>query len=144
MDYAYRCVVTNRDSDGTLLAGRDTMVRTAALGRADFWTTTSSPASLSQLCSPSDAFRREPPAGGTIFHFFQVPPQKPNPTAEEAERAAAPAFAAAGASQCRVDTRRHPVMHTTSTNDYVVVLRGRVTLLLDQAEVALSPFDVVV
>jgi hypothetical protein len=36
------------------------------------------------------------------------------------------------------------MMHTTSTIDYVVVLRGRVTLLLDQAEVALCPFDVVV
>jgi hypothetical protein len=36
------------------------------------------------------------------------------------------------------------MMHTTSTIDYVVVLRGHVTLLLDEAEVPLSPFDVVV
>ena len=144
MDREYRCVVTGRDTDGKSVVVRDTMVRTAALGSADFWSTTSSPASLSQLWSPSDAFRLEPPAGGTIFRFFEIPPPEPNLTAEEAERAAAAAFAAAGASRCRVDTRRHPMMHTTSTIDYVVVLRGRVTLLLDEAEVPLSPFDVVV
>ena len=144
MDRAYRCVVTGRDTDGKSVVARDTMVRTAALGSADFWTTTSSPASLSRLWSPSGAFRLEPPAGGTTFRFFEIPPQEPNLTAEEAERAAAAAFSAAGASHCRVDTRRHPMMHTTSTPDYVVVLRGRVTLLLDQAEVALSPFDFVV
>ena len=36
------------------------------------------------------------------------------------------------------------MMHTTSTTDYVVVLKGRVTLPLDEAEVPLAPFDVVV
>ena len=144
MDHAYRCVVTGRDTDGKSVVVRDTTVRTAALGSADFWQTAISPASLSHHWAPSDAYQLEPPAGGTIFRFFEIPPQEPNLTAEEAERAAADAFAAAGASRCRVDTRRHPMMHTTSTIDYVVVLRGRVTLLLDQAEVALCPFDVVV
>jgi hypothetical protein len=120
------------------------MVPTAALGSADFWRTTTSPACLAQDWFPSDAIRLEPPVGGTIFRFFEIPPQKTNVTAEEAERTAAAAFAAAGASQCRVDTRRHPMMHTTSTLDYVVVLLGSVTLLLDEAEVQLRPFDVVV
>jgi hypothetical protein len=36
------------------------------------------------------------------------------------------------------------MMHTTSTIDYVVVLKGRVVLLLDQAEIPLASFDVVV
>ena len=35
-------------------------------------------------------------------------------------------------------------MHTTRTVDYIVVLSGRVTLLLDKGEVELKPFDVVV
>ena len=144
MDRAYRCVVTGRDTEGKSVVVRDTMVRTAALGSADFWKTTTSPASLVQDWSPSGAVRLEPPAGGTIFRFFEIPPQEPNLTAEEAERTAAAAFAAAGASRCRVDTRRHPMMHTTSTIDYVVVLKGRVVLLLDQAEIPLASFDVVV
>jgi quercetin dioxygenase-like cupin family protein len=35
-------------------------------------------------------------------------------------------------------------MHTTRTIDYVILLSGRVTLLLDKGEVDLKPFDVVV
>ena len=35
-------------------------------------------------------------------------------------------------------------MHTTRTIDYVVLLSGEVTLLLDKGEVDLKPFDVVV
>jgi hypothetical protein len=144
MDRAYRCVVTGRDTEGKSVVARDTMVPTAALGCADFWKTTTSPASLARDGFPSGAVQLEPPAGGTIFRFFEIPPQRPNLTAEEADRAAAATFAAAGGSHCRVDTRRHPMMHTTSTIDYVVVLQGRVTLLLDEGEVPLSPFDVVV
>ena len=34
-------------------------------------------------------------------------------------------------------------MHKTRTIDYVVLLSGEVTLLLDKGEVALKPFDVV-
>lgn len=144
MSRGYRCIVTGVGADGKSVVVRDTVVPTAALGSADFWRTTTSPASLATDWLPSEAMRLEPPAGGTIFRFFEIPPQKTDLTAEEAERAAAAAFSAAGASQCRVDTRRHPMMHTTSTLDYVVVLQGRVTLLLDEAEVELKPFEVVV
>jgi quercetin dioxygenase-like cupin family protein len=41
-------------------------------------------------------------------------------------------------------TSRHPGMHKTRTIDYVVLLSGEVTLLLDKREVDLKPFDVVV
>jgi hypothetical protein len=41
-------------------------------------------------------------------------------------------------------TSRHPGMHKTRTIDYVVLLSGEVTLLLDKGEVDLKPFDVVV
>src|SRR5690606_20283443 len=65
-------------------------------------------------------------------------------TAEEAEAAAAAAFANMGASHVRVDTTRHPAMHKSQTLDYIVLLRGRVKLLLDQDERTLEPFDVVI
>jgi hypothetical protein len=144
MDHAYRCIVTGRDTDGKSLVVKDTMVRPAALGSADFWKTATSPASLAENWSPSDAVVLEPPPGGTIFRYFEIPPQKPKLTAAEAEQAAAAAFAEAGAGHCRVDTRRHPMMHSTASIDYVVLLQGRVTLLLDEGEVQLKPFDVVV
>jgi hypothetical protein len=137
-------VVTGRDAGGKSVVVRDTTVPTGVLGVADFWKTTTSPASPAQDWVPSGPVRLEPPPGGTIFRFFEIPPEDPSLSAEQADRAAAQAFAAAGAGHCRVDTRRHPMMHTTLTIDYVVVLKGRVTLLLDEGEVPLAPFDVVV
>ena len=44
----------------------------------------------------------------------------------------------------RVDTTRHPAMHKTKTIDYIILLDGDVTLLLDEDEVRLKPFNVVV
>jgi quercetin dioxygenase-like cupin family protein len=35
-------------------------------------------------------------------------------------------------------------MHKTETVDYIILLKGEVTLILDEEEVALEPFDVVV
>ena len=49
-----------------------------------------------------------------------------------------------GASHERVDTTRHPAMHKTKTIDYIILLNGDVTLLLDENEVRLKPFNVVV
>jgi hypothetical protein len=144
MGQAYRCVVTGRDDQGRSVVVRDAAVPTAVLGIADFWKTTASPASLMEEWSPAEPVRLEPPPDGTIFRFFEIPPQDLAVAAEQAGQDAAAAFAAAGAGHCRVDVRRHPMMQTTSTIDYVVVLRVRVTLLLDTGEVALGPFDAVV
>ena len=49
-----------------------------------------------------------------------------------------------GAAHERVDTSRHPAMHKTKTIDYIILLSGDVTLLLDEDEVRLNPFNVVV
>jgi quercetin dioxygenase-like cupin family protein len=37
-----------------------------------------------------------------------------------------------------------PSMHETSTTDYIVLLSGKVTLVLDKEERDLEPFDVVI
>ncbi len=144
MTQGYRCVVTGCNEEGESVVVRDEQVQTGFLGSADFWQTATSPASLTAGVASTVAARLEPPEGGTIFRFFEVPPQDPTLSPEQAERAAAEAFASAGASHCRVNTRRNPMMHTTSTIDYVVVLKGRVTLLLDADEIQLGPFDAVV
>ena len=49
-----------------------------------------------------------------------------------------------GATHERVDTSRHPSMHKTKTIDYIILLKGDITLLLDEDEVRLKPFNVVV
>jgi mannose-6-phosphate isomerase-like protein (cupin superfamily) len=86
----------------------------------------------------------EPPPGGSIFRFAAIPPEDPKVSREERERQTAKMFAQIDATHCRPDTSRHPGMHKTRTIDYVVLLSGQVTLLLDNGEVDLKPFDVVV
>ena len=58
--------------------------------------------------------------------------------------AAAEAFKRIGAAHHRIDTSKHPAMHKTETIDYIILLRGDVSLLLDEEEVRLEPFDTVV
>jgi naringenin degradation protein FdeH len=147
MAEGFRRVITGHTADGRSVVVTDDRVGFGALGAADFFKTTAAPASAT-AGDQLDAGGRsalEPPANGTIFRFFEIPPERPITDTAEAERNAAAAFAAANAGHCRVDTTRHPMMHTTASIDYVVLLRGEVSLLLDEGdELQLRPFDVVV
>ena len=57
---------------------------------------------------------------------------------------AADAFDKIKASHCRVDVSRHPAMHKTDSIDYIILLKGDVTLILDEDEIDVKPFDTVV
>ena len=57
---------------------------------------------------------------------------------------AADAFNKIQASHCRVDVSRHPAMHKTDSIDYIILLKGDVTLILDEDEIDVKPFDTVV
>jgi hypothetical protein len=110
-----------------------------------YWLTDSAPVDNSRSGDAGELVRKlEPPPGGSIFRFAAIPPEDPNVSSEERERRTAKMFAQMEASHCRPDTSRHPGMHKTRTIDYVVLLAGEVTLLLDKGEVDLKPFDVVV
>lgn len=111
----------------------------------DFWATDSAPASYgSDDEIEGRRVKLEPPASGTIFRFFRVEPEDPDLSRDELEQRTAAGFSAVGAEHCRPNTARDPRMHTTSSVDYIVLLRGEVTLLLDEDEVDLKPFDVVI
>lgn len=85
-----------------------------------------------------------PVANGSKFRFFAIAPENPSLSAEQREARVADRFAAMGAAHERPDTSRHPAMHKTQTVDYIILLSGEVTLLLDEDERELKPFDVVV
>ena len=116
-------------------------------GLTDLWRTDQSPAS--NAGAPDGADRQvtlNPPEGGSVFRFFQI-----NPAADEAELSAeerearyATVFEAMGATQDRVDTSRHPGMHKTRTVDYIILLQGEITLILDDGEIDMRPLDTVV
>ena len=85
-----------------------------------------------------------PPSGGTKFRYFQINPLPEGVPEDMLQEIAADAFEKVGAAHHRVDTTKHPAMHKTETVDYIILLKGDVTLILDEEEVNLKPFDVVV
>ena len=85
-----------------------------------------------------------PPIGGTKFRYFQINPLPEGVPEDILQEIAADAFEKVGAGHHRVDTTKHPAMHKTETVDYIILLKGDVTLILDEEEVNLKPFDVVV
>ena len=85
-----------------------------------------------------------PPKGGTKFRYFQINPMPEGISNEMMQEIAADAFEKIGAAHHRIDTSKHPAMHKTETIDYIILLKGDVTLILDEEEINLKPFDVVV
>ncbi len=85
-----------------------------------------------------------PPGGGTKFRYFQINPLPEGVPEDMLQKIAADAFEKVGAAHHRVDTSKHPAMHKTETVDYIILLKGNVTLILDEEEVDIKPFDVVV
>ena len=85
-----------------------------------------------------------PPRGGTKFRYFQINPLPEGVPEDMLQEIAAYSFEKVGAAHHRVDTSKHPAMHKTETVDYIILLKGDVTLILDEEEVDIKPFDVVV
>lgn len=139
-----RRVITGHDEEGRSVVVADRPPR--ELGTLfEMWATDRAPAGYGSEDEVADRWvRLEPPARGTIFRFFRVDPEDPAVGPGELEERVAAGFAAIGAEHCRPDTSRSPHMHETRTVDYIVLLHGEVTLLLDEDEVDLKPFDVVI
>jgi hypothetical protein len=117
------------------------------LGQTSIWVTNQAPASndddlLPDLTSPLPGFGE---GAGSAFVVIQLPPESELDAmpAEQRERATVP-VARVAPGLIEVDTSRHYMMHATDTVDYLIVLAGEVTLLLDDAEVVLKPFDTVI
>jgi hypothetical protein len=141
----FRRIITGMNSAGKSVIVEDAEMPPGPYGGADFWQTDSCPALLLADGDPQfRAPRLEPPRAGTLFRFFEIPPEDPTIPRQQVEQYIAQLFAATGASHCRIDTTRHPLMHTTRTVDYVVLLKGEVSLLMDEGETVLKPFDVVI
>ena len=85
-----------------------------------------------------------PPSNGSKFRYFQINPTPEGIPMDTMQDIAADAFEKIGAAHHRIDTTKHPAMHKTETIDYIILLKGDVTLILDQEEVDIKPFDVVV
>jgi len=138
--------------------GRSEIVHDGALGSVmeldgnglgEIWHWASVPDQIKSnfIDSAAGPLKLEPDAKGVKVRYFLVPPE-PQPMTDEIraqqEQLAAMGFTMLGAGHCRVDTARHPAMHKTSSTDVIVLLKGEVTLLLDDGETELKTGDCVV
>jgi naringenin degradation protein FdeH len=144
-----RRVVTGIDSEGKSCVAIDGsgagIIEEGGAGLAEIWVTDATPADNAVRGDAAQwKMRLEPPTGGSVFRLFMLAAENKTLSARELEERSAAMFAAIGGAHCRTDTTRHASMHTTHTVDYVILLSGRVTLILDKGEVDLKPFDVVV
>ena len=91
-----------------------------------------------------DEILLSPPKNGSKFRYFQINPTPEGVPMDVLQNMAADAFEKIGASHHRIDTSKHPAMHKTDIIDYIILLEGDVTLILDKEEVDIKPHDVVV
>jgi hypothetical protein len=86
-----------------------------------------------------------PGPGQSVFRIFRLPGADPNLPPGALAEFSKEFFAGVGSPDAKVDTSRHPLMHRTPTTDFIVLLSGEVSLLLDEGDpIPLKPFDAVV
>ncbi len=153
--YKARRIVTGHDEQGRSIVISDAAAENLLpnpsdpdRGHINFWRTEGVPANGRDESDPAagPVFPLAPPKGGTLFRFFQIAPEKNEAGLPQEERDArmAKMFEAAGAGDARQPMGRHSSMHRTETLDYIVLLKGEVTAVLELGEVTMRPFDVLI
>jgi mannose-6-phosphate isomerase-like protein (cupin superfamily) len=86
--------------------------------------------------------RHDPTPMGTIFRIVEIPPENRGGGEMNAEKA----FEQLGSRNrpSAEDRERHPTMHKTDSIDYLVVLKGEMTMLMENGEAHLKPGDCIV
>jgi hypothetical protein len=144
MSKSQRVIVTGINKAGKSVVAEEVRATLTGPGNFDFWQTEPgrSPHDLSVGRAP---MRFYPQPGGTMFRLFTIPPDDPNMKPADVAALQDWFFKEVGDPAARADTSRHPMMHTTQTIDYIVLLSGEISLLLDEgAPIKLKPFDAVV
>jgi hypothetical protein len=140
----YRRVVTGRDGSGRSFLLDDRVVHEGAMGNLDLWQSGPGTPDVGKLLG-GVPIPFVPAPGGSLVRLFRLPPEGGATTAEERLKQATEFSKGIGLPGCQPDTSRHPFMHVTPTTDYLMVLAGEVSLLLDEGEpIELLPFDVVI
>lgn len=144
-----RRVITGHDNDGKSIVVLDgppaCSIGEDVGGLFELWNTDGNPINTKDRIDRADSeIILSPPRNGSKFRYFQINPTPEGVPMDVMQDMAAEAFKKIGASHHRVDTAKHPAMHKTDTIDYIILLKGDVTLILDQEEVDIKPHDVVV
>lgn len=149
-----RRIITGHDAHGNSMIIEDApsphvLENSAQEGRGltDLWRTFSAPADNNSRSDAADTqVTLVPPANGSVFRFFQIRPKAwdSDLSDEERYRRDAENFAKMGASGAHDDKSGQVGMHKTNTVDYIILLSGKVTMILDHGEVNMEPLDVMI
>lgn len=142
-----RRIITCDDKEGRSSVLSDGPATHCIGGLTELWTTGKGPhdhSSTTDYGALSNSL--EPSPAGTVFRFFQIPPASDSAhlSTEEKAKAWNDLFLSMNAGHVQPDTRRDPGMHKSATTDYIILLQGSITLVLDDDEVEMKPFDVVI
>lgn len=155
MNGKIRRVVTGHDKNGKAIVLEDGLapaVRSNPLRpghiSVDLWKTAATPHLLhaTEPDPTSGPKQIHPLPGGTVFRISEIAPETEairNITPEQS-KAVFEAMGNKNATTAGSAKGRHPFMHRTQTVDYAVVLKGEVTMLLDDQDVVLKEGDVVI
>jgi len=91
-------------------------------------------------------FKHDPDDNGTIFRIVELPPEEQMLGAADTNAAMDAAMKGMGSKHqtTAADRTRHPTMHMTDSVDYLIVLQGELTMIMDEGETTLLPGDCVV
>ena len=148
MIWRVRRVLTGHDAQGrsTFIADGEAanvkeMASMPGLALTDLWETVGAPASNAHdKDAAARPVRLEPPKNGTLLRLVEVPP-------DSAWRGSADGRAAVksiGAGQAQDRASGDPMMHRTSTVDYIIVLKGEIHAIMETGEKLLRAGDILV
>jgi hypothetical protein len=148
MIWRVRRVLTGHDSQGrsTFLADGlapnvKEMPHFPGLALTDLWETAGAPASNAGHADAAErAVRLEPPKSGTILRIVEFPPDATRPRGSDGSEG----FKAIGASHAQDRRSSDPMMHKTSTVDYIIVLKGEIYAVMETGEKLLKAGDILV
>ena len=143
-----RRVVTGHDASGKSIFTMDgdatcikEMESMPGLALTDLWETDSAPANNAgnhdTVVRPVNL---EPPKCGTVLRIVEFPPDK----VWRNNADAATAFSSIGAGHANDKGNTDPMMHTTLTVDYIIVLKGEIHAILDIGEKLLKVGDILI
>lgn len=143
-----RRVVTGHDRDGKSIFIMDgkapnilEMKSMPGVALTDLWRTTTSPAlNGGNKDAAAGRIKLEPPGNGTILRIVEFP----SDAAWRKTADAKAAFASIGAGGAPDRESGDPMMHTTATVDYIIVLKGEIHAILDKGEKLLKQGDILV
>jgi mannose-6-phosphate isomerase-like protein (cupin superfamily) len=148
MIWRVRRVLTGHDADGRSIFIADgaapnvkEMPSFPGLALTDLWETKGAPASNAGDADAADRpIRLEPPKNGTILRIVEFPPDSTRP--KDADGSAG--FKAIGAGHAQDRRSADPMMHKTSTVDYIIVLKGEIYAVMETGEKLLRAGDILV